>query len=88
MNKETLKSVIQQWVERPLPNLMPRDLKIPPNSGKVVSLVGARRTGKTFLMFQLISELLASHVERSQILYLNFEDDRLGMLGDRPFTTF
>jgi len=77
MNKETLKGVIQQFIERSLPTFKRRAIDIPLDSGKVVNLLGARRTGKTYLMFQLMSDLLQKPVAREQILYINFEDDRL-----------
>lgn len=77
MEKETLKGVIQQFSERKLPDLRRRHLRIPADSGKVVCLMGARRTGKTFHFFQLMQELLACGLERERIVYLNFEDDRL-----------
>jgi len=41
-------------------------------------LIGMRRTGKTYRMFQRMRELVAAGVDRHRILYLNFEDDRLG----------
>ena len=66
-----------QFVERALPSLVPRQLKLPTDSGKVVSLIGARRTGKTFMLFQTIDALLRAGVERERILHINFEDDRL-----------
>jgi len=77
MNKESLKAIIQQFVEQPLPTISHRAMAIPTESGKVVTLIGARRTGKTFMLFQTIEGLLKSGVDRRQILYLNFEDDRL-----------
>ncbi len=77
MNKETLKSVLQQFRERELPVTLPRDIQLPTASGKVISLVGARRTGKTFILFQTMQKLLAEGISREQIIYLNFEDDRL-----------
>ncbi len=77
MNKESIKAVVQQFQEQPLPRLLPRAQVIPGDSGKVVSLVGARRTGKTFILFQTIQALLKAGVDRSRIIYLNFEDDRL-----------
>lgn len=40
-------------------------------------LVGLRRAGKSFLMYQRIQELLASGVDSRQIIYINFEDERL-----------
>lgn len=51
MNKISLKGVMQQFVERELPAVVRRDVSVPTDSGKIVSLIGARRTGKTFLMF-------------------------------------
>lgn len=77
MNKESLKAVIRQFTEQALPVILPRALALPTDSGKVVTLVGARRAGKTFLMFQAISSLVDAGVARDRILYLNFEDDRL-----------
>ncbi len=77
MNKETIKAIIQQFVEQPLPKISHRAMAIPTESGKVVTLIGARRTGKTFMMFQTIESLLKSGVGRRQILYLSFEDDRI-----------
>ncbi len=38
---------------------------------------GIRRAGKSYLIFQEIHELLEGGVEESQIVYLNFEDERL-----------
>jgi len=77
MNKETLKGVLQQFAVRKLPEPRRRQLELPLNSGKVVYVTGARRTGKTFLFFQTIGDLLAQGIAREQIIYLNFEDDRL-----------
>jgi predicted AAA+ superfamily ATPase len=77
MNKETLKQVLWQFQERPWPTCRRRMLEVPVDSGKVVCLTGARRTGKTFLLFQTMNDLLANGVEREHIIYLNFEDDRL-----------
>lgn len=77
MNKESLKAVIQQFTEQPLPEILHRETDIPATSGKVVTLIGARRTGKTFMLFKTMDEIVQSGVERNRILYLNFEDDRL-----------
>ena len=60
MNKESIKAVLRQRMEQPLPVFSRRSLRIPTDSGKVIALIGARRTGKTFLMFQTIADLLAS----------------------------
>ena len=77
MNKEILKYVIQQSLTAPLPEARPREIELPLDSNKVVSLVGVRRSGKTFLMFATIQRLLDQGVERERILYVNLSDDRL-----------
>ena len=44
---------------------------------KISVFIGMRRTGKTVFLFQKIQELLQQGITLSQILYINFEDDRL-----------
>ncbi|MBI5500786.1 MAG: ATP-binding protein [Deltaproteobacteria bacterium] len=57
--------------------LVRRRLSIPELPHKVDALIGMRRTGKTWFLFQLVDERLAAGVPPEAILYLNFEDDRL-----------
>ena len=40
-------------------------------------LVGIRRAGKSFLLYQRMQELLRSGMDWSDMLYINFEDERL-----------
>ncbi|MBV5343350.1 ATP-binding protein [bacterium] len=40
-------------------------------------LIGPRRAGKTYCMYQRIAELLATGVDIKSVLYINFEDERL-----------
>lgn len=77
VDKETIKYLLVQAVERPLPAVVPRAVVLPPNARKVVALVGIRRCGKTYLLFETMQRLLAQGIDRRQLLYLNFEDDRL-----------
>jgi len=77
VNKEQLKYIYTEAEERSLPRLIPRDLRVPLGSGKVVVLTGIRRSGKTSLLFEAIDRLLAAGVSRERIVYLNLEDDRI-----------
>ncbi len=43
-------------------------------------LVGLRRAGKSYLMYQRIHQLLAAGHRIEEIFYFNFEDDRLGVM--------
>ena len=53
-------------------------MRLPDIPGKANALVGMRRSGKTYRLFDEMQALAASGVPRSRILYLNLEDDRLG----------
>ncbi len=77
MDKETLKYVLSESSRCEVPRLTPRAIQLPLNLQKIVSLIGIRRSGKTYLLYEVIQRLMAQGVDRRQVLYLNFEDDRL-----------
>lgn len=43
--------------------------------------VGIRRTGKSYMMYQQIHKLMKDGIPLSQIIYVNFEDERLLEIG-------
>jgi hypothetical protein len=59
-----------------LPPVNPRDYQIPIASGKIITLIGARRSGKSFLLYQLLQQIIVQ-TPKQQIIFLNFEDERL-----------
>lgn len=73
--KELFKYLIKEFHEKHLPELYLRSLEIP-ETRKIVSLIGARRIGKTSYFYQIIKKLEKS-VGREHILYINFEDERI-----------
>ena len=75
--KQILKTIIKDFHSRPLPPFKPRHLDVPLDLGKIITLIGPRRAGKTWYLFQLMANLEKAGIKRSQILYLNFEDERL-----------
>jgi len=87
MNKETLKYIITDFHENKLPATKARSIKLPlkakgsaeadPEINKIISLVGVRRSGKTFLFYHTIRSLIKNGVDKKNIIYINFEDDRL-----------
>ncbi len=74
--KIVFKRIIADFIEKPLMDVKPRALKIPIDVPKIVSLLGARRTGKTHILFGII-RALRKQVAANRLVYLNFEDDRL-----------
>jgi predicted AAA+ superfamily ATPase len=79
-NPEIIDELVADFGTRPLPPITPRLLGLPGLPGKVDVVVGMRRSGKTWYLFQRIQELEAAGVGRDRILYLNLEDDRLAPL--------
>ncbi len=79
--KEIVKTVIKDFHISKLPAFKERVLKVPINSGKIISIIGSRRTGKTYYLYQLISKLLET-VNKENILYINFEDERLNLKSE------
>ena len=75
--KQILEQLYGDFLERDLPALTKRDFDIEPVPQKALALIGMRRVGKTCLCYQHIQSLLKSGVPKENILYLNFEDDRL-----------
>lgn len=74
--KTLFKRLITDFHESSPKHIIPREYNIPLNSRKIISLIGVRRCGKTFLLYGLI-EQLRKQVDSHNILYINFEDDRL-----------
>lgn len=75
--KQALETLHGDFQERTLPELTMRDCDLAPIPGKALALIGMRRVGKTYLCYQQINTLLSEGVNPENILYLNFEDDRL-----------
>ena len=78
-SKDLLKTIIADNQARVIPELWKRSLKIPSKSGKIVTLSGVRRSGKTYHLFKLINELKAVGIPNECILFINFEDERLNL---------
>jgi predicted AAA+ superfamily ATPase len=72
-----IETLIADFQERELPRVTRRSLSLPALPGKVDVVIGMRRSGKTWFLYQQIADRLAEGIDRSRLLYLNFEDERL-----------
>lgn len=76
MNRDTLKQIMIDQKDIYLNNpLIARHYPLEENIN--YCFVGIRRTGKSYMMYQQIQTLLEKKVPLSQIVYVNFEDERL-----------
>ncbi len=78
--EDVIKTILYEWKIRKIPEIIQRELQLskylkiqPP---KIIAITGFRRVGKTFLLLQLISELLKSY-DKEEVIYINFEDERI-----------
>lgn len=84
MDKQVLKQILrdnQQEVERYV--VEPRDIKLDDFPCRV--LVGVRRAGKSYMLYYRIQQILAEGHKWDEILYLNFEDERLENFDTEDF---
>ncbi len=76
MNRDILKQIMIDQKEIYLNNPLLHRL-YPLEEGINYCFVGIRRTGKSYMMYQQIKQLEIDGVPLSQIVYVNFEDERL-----------
>lgn len=74
-------SIILEYLDLPIPTYIERDdigleLDKPARNNPVRVIVGVRRCGKTYYLYQLMNELLQNGCNKDLILHLSFDDDR------------
>ncbi|MBQ9610291.1 MAG: ATP-binding protein [Lachnospiraceae bacterium] len=76
MNRDLLKQIMIDQKEMYLNNpIVHRDYNLEDNVN--YCFVGIRRTGKSYMMYQQIKNLMDKGVSINHIVYVNFEDERL-----------
>ena len=76
MNKDILKKIILEYQEFVAGiRVIPRKYNIEPLASYII--VGPRRSGKTYLLYQIIQDIIRKEKKKEDILYINFEDERL-----------
>lgn len=84
MDKQILKQILrenQQEVERYV--VEPREYDFDNFPCRVI--VGVRRAGKSYMLYHRIQQMLAEGKKWDEMLYLNFEDERLENFGTDDF---
>ncbi|TFH39790.1 MAG: ATP-binding protein [ANME-2 cluster archaeon] len=72
-------NIIKDSHEKQYPDIVQRDIHYPLDIplDRAVVFTGPRRSGKTYLMYMGVKELLARGEDKNSILYMNFENSRL-----------
>ena len=77
MDKQYLKTQIAMRQAEFPTDLKKREKPLPVNAGKIITIPGVRRCGKSSRMEAVVNALLASGVERVRFLWVSFDDERL-----------
>ncbi|MDE6422715.1 MAG: ATP-binding protein [Muribaculaceae bacterium] len=77
MDKIYIKSQIAMRQAEFPTDLKPREAQLPIDSGKIVTVPGVRRCGKSSKMEMVINDLLSKGVDRKMFLWIGFDDERL-----------
>ena len=77
MDKQYIKTQIAMRQSEFPTDLKMREKMLPIDSGKIVTIPGVRRCGKTSRMEAVVNELLKRGVERERVLWVSFDDERL-----------
>ncbi|MEA3421768.1 MAG: ATP-binding protein [Acidobacteriota bacterium] len=76
---DIIKTIISDFHKWELPDtIVGRELLVPLNSRKVITIVGPRRAGKTYFLYSLIQNI-EKKIGRKMIIYIDFEDERLSL---------
>jgi predicted AAA+ superfamily ATPase len=83
---EKIKFYLRWWFDYELPFYVEREFDSSiVNTNLIAVLVGARRSGKSTLFYQLINSY-KKKIPVSNIIYINFEDDRLAPLEGKELS--
>lgn len=74
---DVIQKIIVDFHKAELPLLTERELDINPIKGMSFTIVGSRRSGKTFRTYQYVAELCARGIRRENICRIQFNDHRL-----------
>jgi len=83
--KSTFQSIISLHQQEIPLDLQERATQLPLDEGRIVTVTGIRRCGKSSLLGLTINRLLKSGVPRERILYVGFDDERFLSMGSENF---
>ena len=77
MRKDIIKSLIAMRQSEIPFDVIERDVKLPINRKKIITVPGVRRCGKSTMMEIAINDLVDESVPKENILWIGFDDERL-----------
>jgi len=78
--REVIKQKLVDALGMELPPMTRRESRLPAIPNKVRAVIGMRRAGKTWFLYQCLQDRLAAGTPREALVYFNFDDERLAGL--------
>lgn len=75
--KNIFKNIIADFHQSELKSVKKRELEVPINSWKIISIIWPRRAGKSYFLQSIINDLITNWTSKTDIIYINFEDERI-----------
>lgn len=85
--KDTFKSLIALKQSEIPYNYKKREVAIPVDLTKIITVVGARRCGKSTLLELAVNHLCETGIDKKRILWLGFDDERFNEMKSSEFDT-
>ncbi len=85
--EELIRDALLEWKNREIPALIEREVswKL---SRNIFALIGPRRAGKTFFLYQIAKSLINEGYSKNNIAYVDFEDVRFSNLLPQHYPKF
>ena len=81
--KDIFLYLLKEFENRKIPAYTKRDISVPIQSEKIITIIGPRRAGKSTLFYQILEDLVEKGIPTSSLFFFDFDDDRLvGMTAD------
>lgn len=80
--KNIFKQIISDFHTNEVKKWKKRLINIPLNTNKIISIIWPRRSGKSYLLFNIINNLISNWTNITDIIYINFEDERINISGE------
>ncbi len=66
--KNILKRIIKEFHLNWVPKFIPRELTVPFDTNKIITIIGPRRAGKSYFLFQLIDKIHSSGINKENFI--------------------
>jgi len=81
--KNIFKQIISDFHSIERKKVIKRELEVPLNSQKIISIIWPRRSWKSYFLYSIINDLIKLWINKTNIVFINFEDERININGNQ-----